>query len=326
MLRRAKAAGYQNLEWTRRDPDLAVPPRRARVREALRPVVEGLDPTPRSQSGLRFSRKAFRPSWPSAEARRSAMIRRRSTSRTSSVGRPATPRSSAFGRGDRARRRLQQLAHALVDRGVELASRARRGGRGRSPPPAPPGIARRSGTARARRTTPILRTTYGEMTAGTRPSRTSVKPNCAPSAATATSATATSPRRRRAPRPARARPRPSASGRSSRTARRARARRPGSRSRVKPATVFIQSRSAPAQKTVPRPPSTITRTSSRAEAPAIAAVSSAPSPRRRRCGPRAARRRRARPGRRPRSSTRAVARRPRSCHRHCRPGVPSGCT
>ena len=42
MLRRAKVAGYQNLEWTRRDPDLACLHGEPELREALRALVEGL--------------------------------------------------------------------------------------------------------------------------------------------------------------------------------------------------------------------------------------------------------------------------------------------
>ena len=45
------------------------------------------DLTPPSQSGLRFSRKAWRPSWPSAEARRSAIVSHTS-SRTLCAERP----------------------------------------------------------------------------------------------------------------------------------------------------------------------------------------------------------------------------------------------
>ena len=96
-------------------------------------------------------------------------------------------------RGDGPRRRLQQLAHALVDGGVELALGHDAVDEADRERPCRRRTARRSGTARARRNARSSRRTNGEMTAGTRPRRTSVKPNCAPAAATATSATATSP-------------------------------------------------------------------------------------------------------------------------------------
>ena len=75
-----------------------------------------------AQSGLRFSRKALRPSWPSAEARRSAIVSIVS-SRTPSTGRADTLRIRFFAAAMRAWRRLQQLPHALVHGRVQLVER-----------------------------------------------------------------------------------------------------------------------------------------------------------------------------------------------------------
>ena len=70
------------------------------------------------QSGLRFSRKARSPSWPSSEARRSA-IASQTSSRTLSDGTAVDAAHQGLGRRHRPRRRLQQLVDALVDGGVE---------------------------------------------------------------------------------------------------------------------------------------------------------------------------------------------------------------
>src|SRR6266542_4112718 len=143
------------------------------------------------QIGLRRSRNARIPSWPSALTRIPAM---RSTvmSRTSATGLPATSRASRFA--------------AFTARGpaVRMASRYVRTAASRSPATA---VASTSPTSSARRASkrspvtksavacarPILRTTYGDTTAGRIPRRTSANAKNASFEATAMSVTATRP-------------------------------------------------------------------------------------------------------------------------------------
>ena len=71
-----------------------------------------------AQSGLRFSRKAVSPSRPSAEARRSAIASIVSSRKP--LGARGDAADQRLRRRDRARGRLEQLGHALVDGRVEL--------------------------------------------------------------------------------------------------------------------------------------------------------------------------------------------------------------
>ena len=138
-------------------------------------------------------------------------------------------------------------------------SPGRRGERGR-PRRASSAEMRSPVTNQARaRDSPILCTRYGEMTAGMTPSRTSVVPKIAFSAATTTSHTATRP----VPPPSAAPwTRATIGFASSSNARKSDASSAESRRFsciVKPETFFIQSRSAPAQNVLPAPESSMTR-------------------------------------------------------------------
>ena len=139
-------------------------------------------------------------------------------------------------------------------------SRARPRGRGRRAGPPRPPRARPSGTTARACDSPILRTRYGEMTAGMIPMRTSVVPKTAFSAATTTSQAATRP----VPPPSAAPCTRATTGlSSSSSARKSCASSAESRrfsSIVKLATRFIHSRSAPAQNAGPSPESSTTRT------------------------------------------------------------------
>ena len=196
--RRARAARWRRRRSRRRRSRCPLSRHARMMRTAISPrlaMSSAPDTSSRVQPGLRFSRNARRPSWPSSRdalARRSRRssgpthvlgARRRATVARSA---PWPPRSrSRPGRQHLARcaarpRRRARRRHDRVHQADLLRARGARS-------------ARRSGTARARRRGRSCASTYGEITAGRMPSFTSVKPNTASSAATTMSQTAARP-------------------------------------------------------------------------------------------------------------------------------------
>ena len=233
-------------------------------------------PLQADQPGLRLSRNARRPSWPSSPARRPAAIR------ASSLPSDGRSRASRLRCARRLRARLQDRVDQALDRCIELVRRPR--ARARSA--ARSSASKRSPVTKNRRAAPapIFASTNGEMTAGMIPSRTSVKPNVASGAATTMSAHATSPEPPPSAKPCtRA---TSGAGQAS-TAAIIRYRRSASSTfSSKPRSIDARchSTSAPAQKLGPSPARTTTRASPTSENASCSSAISAASKAFRRSG------------------------------------------
>ena len=166
------------------------------------PACDEIDETPTelgfsrllpTQAGFRLSRKLCTPSWPSALARMSAMRRAVSVRSAGVISWPATSRTSCL----QAIVAIGPLATMAATISSTLASSASAAPTSWTKPHAFAAAApKRSAVTKQRRAacSPMARTTYGLIVAGSRPSRASLRQKVAPSTAMRMSHTAAMPR------------------------------------------------------------------------------------------------------------------------------------